>query len=41
MIFEQKDSYYQLITVGNNYIEYKSNGDRNKNWSVEEYKIKP
>ena len=47
-LFEQegKENYYKPVRVGNiwsnNYIEYESNGDRNKT-SVEEYlnKIKP
>ena len=37
-LFEQEDDYYKPIRVGNfwnnNYIEYESNGDRNKNLSV-------
>ena len=36
--FEQEDDYYKPISVvnfwNNNYIEYKSNGDRSKNLSV-------
>ena len=46
-LFKQEDDYYQPITVGNfwnnNYFEYESSGDRNKNQSVKEYldKIKP
>ena len=40
---EEEDNYYKPVRVSNNYIEYKSNGDRNKNLSVEEYlnKIRP
>ena len=37
---QQEDNYYKPIKVGNfwnnNYIEYESNGDRNKNLSVKE-----
>ena len=47
-LFEQQEKdYYKPIKVGNfwnnNYIEYESIGDRNKNLSVKEYldKIKP
>ena len=46
-LFEQEEKYYKPIRVGNfwnnNYIEYESSGDRNKNPSVKEYldKIKP
>ena len=46
-LFKQDDDYYKPIGVGyfwnNNYIECKSNGDRNKNLSIKEYldKIKP
>ena len=40
-IFEQEDDYCKLIRVGNfwnnNYIEYESSSDRNKNLSVKEY----
>ena len=41
-LFEQeKEGYYKPIRVGNfynnNYIKYKSNGDRNKTLSIEEY----
>ena len=42
-LFEQKEeeNYYKTIRVSNfwsnNYIEYESNGDRNKTLSVEEY----
>ena len=36
--FEQKEHYYKLVRVGsiwnNNYIEYESNIDRNKNLSI-------
>ena len=45
-LFKQ-DDYYKPTTVcnfwNNNYIEYESNSDRNKNLSVKEYfnKIKP
>ena len=49
MLFEneEEENYYKLVRVSNfwnaNYIEYKSNGDRNKTLSVEEYlnKIRP
>ena len=38
---EGEENYYKLVKVStfwsNNYIEYKSNGDRNKTLSVEEY----
>ena len=46
-LFKQEDDYYKPTTVGNfwnnNYIEYESSSDRNKNLSVKEYlhKIKP
>ena len=47
-IFEHKEeNYYKSVRVGNfwsnNYIEYESNGDRNKTLSIEEYltKIRP
>ena len=46
-LFEQEENYYKPKKVNNfgnnNYIEYKSNGDRNSNLSLEEYfnKIKP
>ena len=42
-LFEQEEEkdYYNSIRVGNvwsnNYIEYESNGDRNKTLSIEEY----
>ena len=45
--FKQEDNYYKPTEVGNfwnnNYIEYESSADRNKNSSVKEYldKIKP
>ena len=44
---QQEEDYYNPVRVSefwnNNYIEYESNGDRNKNLSVKEYlyKIKP
>ena len=44
---EEEENYYKPVRVsnfgGNNYIEYESNGDRNKTLSVEEYlkKISP
>ena len=44
---EEEGNYYKPVRVSNfwnnNYIEYKSNGDRNKIVSVEEYlnKIRP
>ena len=38
---EEEENYYKPVRVSNfwsnNYIEYKSNGDRNKTLSVEEY----
>ena len=38
---EEEENYYKPVTVNNfqsnNYIEYKSNGHRNKILSVEEY----
>ena len=43
----EEENYYKPVTVSNfwsnNYIEYESNGDRNKTLSVEEYlnKIRP
>ena len=47
-LFEhEEEDYYKPVRVGNfwsnNYMEYKSNDDRNKTLSVEEYinKIKP
>ena len=46
-LFELGDDYYKPLRVGNflnnNYIEYESNGDRNKNLLVKEYlvRIKP
>ena len=46
-IFEYEEDYYKPVTAGNfwsnSYIEYNSDGDRNKTLSVEEYcnKIKP
>ena len=46
-LFQQEDHCYKPIRVGNcwnnNYIEYESNGDKNKNLSVKEYlnEIKP
>ena len=42
--FRQED-YYKPVRVGNfwsnNYIEYESNGERNKTLSIKEYHIKP
>ena len=44
---EEEENYYKPVRVSNfwsnNYIEYKSNGDKNKTLSVEEYlnKIRP
>ena len=44
---EEEEGYYKLVGVGNfwnnNYIEYESNGDRNKTLSIEEYlnRIRP
>ena len=41
LLFEEEDNYYKPIKVGKfwskNYIEYETNGDRNKNLSVKEY----
>ena len=38
---EEEENYYKLVRVSNvwsnNYIEYESNGDKNKALSVEEY----
>ena len=45
--FEQEEVYYELKRVinfwNNNCIEYESNGDKNRNLSLDEYlrKIKP
>ena len=40
-LFKQEDDYYKPTRVGNfwnnNYIQYESGGDRNKNLSVKEY----
>ena len=40
-LLEQENDYYKSIRIddfwNNNYIEYESNGDRNKNLSVKEY----
>ena len=44
---EEKENYYKPVKVcnfwSNSYIEYESNGDRNKKLSAEEYvnKIRP
>ena len=44
---KEEENYYKLVRVNNfwsnNYIEYKSNDDRNKTLSVEQYvdKIRP
>ena len=39
--YEEEENYYQPVRVSNfwsnSYIEYESNGDRNKTLSVEEY----
>ena len=46
-LFEKEDDYYIPIRIGNiwnnNYIEYESNSDKNKNLSLKEYlsEIKP
>ena len=46
-LFEQQEDYYQPKRVGNfwnnNYIEHESNGDKNRNLSLDNYlnKIKP
>ena len=41
---EEEENFYKSVKVGNfwnnNYIEYESNGDRNKTLSTEEYLIK-
>ena len=41
---EEEENYYKPVRESyfwsNNYIEYESNGDRNKTLSVEEYLIK-
>ena len=41
---EEEKSYYKPVRVSNfwsnNYIEYESNGDRNKTLSIKEYLIK-
>ena len=38
---KKEENYYKPVRVSNfqssNYIEYKSNGDRNKTLSIEEY----
>ena len=40
-LFEQEEDFYKPVRVGNfwsyNYIEYGSNGNRNKNWKIKEY----
>ena len=40
-IFEQEEDYQKPVTVSNfwnnNYVEFGSNGDRNKNLSIKEY----
>ena len=47
MYEKEEENYYKPVRVNtfwsNNYIEYKSNGDKNKILSVEEYldKIRP
>ena len=46
-LFEQEEDYFKPLRVNkfwnNNYIEYESNGDRNKNLTIKEYleEIKP
>ena len=46
-LFEHDEGYQKPVRVGNlqsnNYIQYESNGDRNKTLSIEEYfnKIRP
>ena len=46
-LFEQEEDYHKLTRIDNfwtnNYIEYESNGDRNKTLSIKEYldTIKP
>ena len=43
-LLEHKEDYYKLVQVGNvlsnDYIEYESNGDRNKTLSIKEYLYK-
>ena len=40
-LFEQEEDYYHSVRVGNfwsnNCVEYKSDGDKNKTLSIEEY----
>ena len=44
---QEEEDYYKTVRIGNfwsrNYIEYESNGDRNKTLSLEEYlnRVKP
>ena len=41
MEYEEEENYYKPIRINNfwcnNYIEYESNGDRNKKLSAEQY----
>ena len=41
ILYKEEDDSYKPIRVGsfwnNNYIEYESNGDRNKNLSLKEH----
>ena len=37
ILLEQQEDYYKPVTLGNFWIEYESNGDRNKNLSIKEY----
>ena len=37
---QEEETYYKPVRVSNNYIDYESNGDRNKRLSVEEYLYK-
>ena len=43
-LLEQEEDYYKLKRVSNfwnnNYIEYESNGDKNRNLSLDEYLTK-
>ena len=43
-LLEQEEDYYKLKRVtnfwNNNYIEYESNGDKNRNLSLDEYLTK-
>ena len=43
-LFRQEEDYYKLVIVGNfyrnSYIEYESNGDRNKTYQLKKILIK-